>query len=540
MNHSFLKISKILLIFLSIADITLAKEIKPRNESSEVSKLILEQNILNIQIALESGHISSQQLVEFYISRIHSYDKNGPRLNSIANLNPHAMMRARQLDRERQIFGARGPLHGIPIVIKDNYTSKNMPTTGGSILLAEWTPLTDSYQVKKLKKAGAIILAKTNMDEFATGTIGSGSFYGQILNPHNLGFNPGGSSGGTGVAVSANFAAAGMGSDTCGSIRIPASFNNLLGIRGTQGLSSRAGIIPLSSTQDMAGPIAKSVLDLAILLDATVGYDPKDPQTKNSLGHTPVSYLRSLQKIQETLIGKRRPLAGIRIGILKDISIEAVEKNLKNLGDLEVHQILLRSVKQLEYLGAQAEMVDIPKIRQLLSDRKKGHLVIAYDYRQDFEDFFKLYSNAPIRSLTDVLDAEESIFPNALRSIKSSLAMGSRVSNEYKQAINSRSLIKSAIYQTMGQNHIDFFLYPTTDKKPARIGKVQHGNNCLISAKSGLPALSFPAGFSVEGLPIGMELLGREWSEERLLKIGYIYEYTSKNRKISPLVLKKD
>ena len=184
----------------------------------------------------------------------------------------------------------RGPLHGIPVLVKDNYETIEMPTTAGSIALAGFHPARDAFMVRKLKDAGAVILGKTNMHELAAGITTVGSRFGQTRNPYDLDRNPGGSSGGTGAAIAANFAVAGMGSDTCGSIRNPASHNNLVGLRGTQGLSSRTGIVPLSSTQDIGGPIARSMTDLAMMLDATMGADPADPQTAVAAGHIPPSY----------------------------------------------------------------------------------------------------------------------------------------------------------------------------------------------------------------------------------------------------------
>src|SRR4029077_11074823 len=204
--------------------------------------------------------------------------------------NPNAREAADALDAERASRGARGPLHGIPVLVKDNYETIEMPTTAGSIALASFHPARDAFLVQRLKAAGAVILGKTNMHELAAGITTVGSRFGQTRNPYDLDRNPGGSSGGTGSAIAANFAAAGMGSDTCGSIRIPAGNNNLVALRGTRGLSSRTGIVPLSSTQDIGGPLARTITDLAIMLDATVGPDPADASTRLGEGHVPKSF----------------------------------------------------------------------------------------------------------------------------------------------------------------------------------------------------------------------------------------------------------
>src|SRR5688572_29385468 len=241
---------------------------------------VMEKSIEDLQRAMQAGEVTSRQLVDAYVARIEAYDKQGPALNAIVALNPRAREAADLLDAERASRGPRGPLHGIPLLVKDNYETVEMPTTVGSIALATFHPIRDAFQVQRLKAAGAVILGKTNMHEFAAGITTVGSHFGQTKNPYDLGRNPGGSSGGTGAAVAANFAAGGMGSDTCGSIRIPASLNNLFGLRGTMGLSSRDGIIPLAITQDIGGPLARSVTDLALMLDATVGFDPADAVTQ--------------------------------------------------------------------------------------------------------------------------------------------------------------------------------------------------------------------------------------------------------------------
>ncbi|MGH9221423.1 MAG: amidase family protein, partial [Vicinamibacterales bacterium] len=260
-----------------------------------------EQSIVDLQSAMTSGRVTSRGLVDSYLARIQAYDQAGPRLNSIVLLNARAREEADALDRERAEKGPRGPLHGIPVLVKDNYDTADMPTSGGALALATLQPSADAFQVKRLRDAGAVILGKTTMHELASGITNISSLSSQTRNPYDLYRNPGGSSGGTGAAIGASFAAAGMGSDTCGSIRNPASHNNLVGLRGTQGLSSRTGIVPLSSTQDIGGPIARSIVDLTIMLDATVGADAMDPSTATVAGHIPPSYRAGL--VADTIKG---------------------------------------------------------------------------------------------------------------------------------------------------------------------------------------------------------------------------------------------
>ncbi|WP_273463771.1 amidase, partial [Sandarakinorhabdus limnophila] len=224
---------------------------------------VAEASIPQLQAALASGAVTSRQLVQAYLARIAAYDSQGPALNSIVTLNPAALAQADALDKERASKGPRGPLHGIPVLVKDNFDTKDMPTAGGALALATLQPAQDAHQLEKLRSAGAIILGKTAMHELAAGTTTISSLTGQTRNPYDLLRSPGGSSGGTGAAIAASFAAAGMGSDTCGSIRIPAAYQNLFGLRTTRGLASRTGVIPLSDTQDVAGPLARSVADLA-------------------------------------------------------------------------------------------------------------------------------------------------------------------------------------------------------------------------------------------------------------------------------------
>src|SRR5437763_8504333 len=254
--------------------------------------------------------VSSRQLVVAYLARIAAYDQEGPRLNAMVTLNPRALDAAKALDDERASGRVRGPLHGIPVVVKDNYDTRDLPTTGGSIALTGYSPERDAFQVRKLRDAGAVIIGKTNLHELARGITTISSISGQTRNPYDPARNPGGSSGGTGAAVAASFAAAGMGSDTCGSIRIPAANNNLFGLRGTLGLSSRDGIIPLSHTQDIGGPLARTVMDLATMLDITVGVDPADDTTAASAGHVPKSYRDALTA---------DALKGVRIGVVKEM-----------------------------------------------------------------------------------------------------------------------------------------------------------------------------------------------------------------------------
>lgn len=262
-----------------------------RGASYDVS----ERSIGELQSAMATGEVSAAELVELYLNRIAAYDRNGPHLNAVLHLNPNATADARALDEERSRQGPRGPLHGIPVLLKDNFDTKDMPTTGASLALAGLVPREDAFQVRKLREAGAVLLGKVNLHELALGLTTVSSLSGQTLNPYDIGRAPGGSSGGSAVAAAASFAAFAMGTDTSGSIRIPSAHNALVGLRPSAGLSSRAGIIPFGHTQDTGGPMARTVTDIAIVLDATVGYDPADPTTAASRNHMPATYTAYLK-----------------------------------------------------------------------------------------------------------------------------------------------------------------------------------------------------------------------------------------------------
>ena len=461
---------------------------------------VMEKSIEDLQRAMQAGAITSRALVELYLARIEAYDKQGPALNAIVAVNPRAREAADALDAERASRGARGPLHGIPVLVKDNYETVEMPTSAGSIALASFHPARDAFMVQRLKAAGAVILGKTNMHELAAGIFTVGSRFGQTKNPYDLDRNPGGSSGGTGAAVAANFAVAGMGSDTCGSIRNPASHNNLVGLRGTQGLSSRTGIVPLSSTQDIGGPIARSIADLAIMLDATVGTDPADASTAVGAGRIPASYRAAL---------RADALAGARIGVVRSLFGTAPE-------DQEVTTIVQKAIDGLKKAGAEIIDVAIPGLDDLLRDSS----MINSDFKFDLMEYLAKAENPPVTSLGDILD--RGLYHSALEStFRLRNAVDQRNSEASRRARIKRVALRQAAEAVLSEHRVVALLYPTLRRKPARIGDGQGGSSCQLSAHSGLPALAVPAGFSDDGVPVGMDLLGGAFTEQDLLSLGY-------------------
>lgn len=479
---------------------------------------VFEKSILELEQAQASGRVTSRQLVEMYTARIKAYDQAGPKLTAIVTLNPKALDEADALDRERSLHRVRGPLHGVPILVKDNYDTVDMPTSVGTLALATMRSPTDAFQVKRLREAGAVILGKTAMHELAAGVTTVSSLTGATRNPYDPRRNPGGSSGGTAAAVAANFAAAGTGSDTCGSIRIPAALQNLVGLRETSGLSSRAGIAPLSSSQDVAGPLARSVTDLAILLDATVGPDRADPTTAGASVHVPASYRTSLQP---------DGLRGKRIGVLKALFTDEPEDEAYN-------EVMKSALEKMKERGAELVDVDIPGLRGALDDTS----VILYEFKYDLARFLAQHPGAPVGSLTEIIDRgmEHYQLEDRLRRRNAPLA---RDDEAYRAVMDKRSALRANVLQLMQDQKLDALAYPPVSRRPAFIdddaGDEGGADTCQLSASTGLPAIVFPAGFTRDGLPVGLELMAAAFAEPSLLKIAYSWEQVANPRRPPPM-----
>jgi amidase len=479
---------------------------------------LVESSITDLQRALSSGQVTSRALVAMYQARIAAYDTGGPKLNSVSVQSRQAADEASALDAERRADRVRGPLHGIPIILKDNVETSNMQTAAGSRALAGYIPKRDAFVVTKLKKAGAIILAKANMDELGLGIAGQGSLYGQVRNPYALDHSPGGSSAGPAAAVAANLAAAAVGSDTCGSIRMPAAHNALVGLRGTQGLMSRTGLVPLSHTQDMVAPIARTVTDVAILLDAMVGHDPADAQTAQAVGRSSRSYADGLGA---------GALKGARIGLLTSLHGKGPESQ-------EVNAIIEKATADMEARGATVvEIAD--HIDELLRpDRFKGFIVPAYEVKGDLTAYLASLPDKPPATTIDQLLAAP---PPALATfwLKTAQSLGSLESKEYADALLRRNQLRQALHVAMARNRVDVLAFPTYRVPPQPLTGEERAesNNCMVASNSGLPSISVPAGWTADALPVGIELLGRAWSEAQLLRIAYAFEQATHHR-LSP------
>jgi len=468
---------------------------------------VFEASISEIQNALVQGQINSVQLVQQYLDRIQAYDKQGPKLNSIVRINPEALAQAQALDAERERTGSRGPLHGVPIVVKDNYNTDHMPTTGGSVALANFVPSENAAQVDKLMQAGAIILAKTNLHEYAYGITSIGSLVGQTRNPYDTRRVPGGSSGGTGAAVAASFAAAGFGSDTCGSIRVPSAFNNLIGLRPSKGLSSIYGILPLSHTQDVAGPLARSAEDLAIILDIVSGYDSRDEATQIMRTAAAPAFMERLHSAN---------LADLRIGKLQQYFEGS---------DSAVRDALEDALDWYEQRGAQIVDIEIPDMADLI--RRSG--LIAHEFKSDINQYLATFSKDERLNLNFIVS--QGLYHEAVDGVLSRSNASELDEQAYRSAVAARSQLRAAIEAVMSEQDLNAIAYPTIKRTQVFTGDSQPGSNCSLSANSGLPALSMPVGFTSNGLPVGLEILGGFLQDAELLAIAQPYESAMSSRR---------
>ena len=471
---------------------------------------VTEQSVSQLGVAMADGRVTAVNLVDSYLARIEAYDQQGPTLNAMIVLNPLARQEAIALDEERAAGQIRGPLHGVPVVVKDNYDTAELPTTAGAIALATSIPPDDATQVKRLRNAGAVILGKTNMHELARGITTVASYGGQTRNPYNPRRNPGGSSGGTGAAVAASFAAFGMGSDTCGSIRIPSAHHSLVGLRGTRGLASGDGIIPLSTTQDIGGPLARSVEDLAFALDATVGYDPADETTRLSDGHIPDTYTAALNA---------GGLAQARIGVVRSMVGN-------NGAERDVLAVIEAAIAEMEALGATVIDIEEPDLTEVV----QGASVIGQEFKFDFDEYLRNTPGAPVRTLAEVV--RQGLYHGILESgLENAVSIETLDTDDYRQRLAKRDEIRRTIVDLMTEESLDALLYPTIRQTARPVGQPQPGSNCALSANSGLPAITVPAGYAEDDMPVGVELLGLPWSELRLLELAYAYEQGTEHRR---------
>ena len=483
-----------------------------------------EATIEDLGRAFASGALTSERLVETYLARIEAYDQVGPRLNAVIHLNPDALETARALDAERRERGPRSPLHGIPVVLKDNVDTGDMPTTAGSVLLAGSIPPDDAFLVRRLRDAGAIILAKVNMSEFASG-VTMGSISGPMRNPHDPERTPSGSSGGTGVAIAASYAQLGIGTDTGGSVRGPSASNGIVGLKPTQGLVSRDGIVPLSLTFDVAGPMARHVYDVAAMLDVIAGTDPADPATASADARRAADYTDALDA---------DALAGARIGIARDFMGQ----------DEEVDWIVESALRAMRAAGA--TVVDVRYPRWFLDVKGDWYTTIRWpDFRAQIPDYLATLAPGYPKTLAEMIERAREIVsltpegarPNPTRwtLFEQEEASGDRDAAAYVgMRDHGLPLARGIVEGILEEHDLDAIVYPTSPTRPGLVAGGGGGGGpsaTNIANLTGFPDLIVPAGFTSDRLPVAISFFGPAFSEPTLLGLGYAFEQATRARR---------
>ncbi len=483
-------------------------------------------SVLDLQAAFDDG-LTSERVVEVYLQRIEVFNTSGPSLNAILALNPNALEIARQLDAERKASGPRSPLHGVPFLVKDNYDTFDLPTTGGAKALEGMTPERDAFTIAQLRAAGAIILAKTNLDEFARGGTGTSSLGGQVLNPYNLERSPGGSSGGSGSGVASLMGWIGLGTETGSSIRNPSTKANLVGFSPSEGLISRGGIIPISITYDRAGPMARNVTDAAIALAVMSGVDAGDLFSYQGLGHSAENYyLSALNK---------DGLKGARIGVIRELFGSGSE-------DAPAVALIDAAIAKMKDAGAFViDPIPMPgNLWEMVRQANYGR----YENRAAMELYFALREDGfPYRTIAD-MTATGGVLGRLKSRYDDEHAAPGLNAPGYLGLLESRAVIRGLVHEVMDRYKLDALVYPHETKPVKRIDETvtdggekpnpenitMPGSGNRISTVTGLPTLTVPAGLGEGGMPVGIEILGRLFSEATLIRIAYAYEQANPQR----------
>jgi amidase len=484
----------------------------------------LEITVEDFQKALQNNETTSAALVQWYTERIQTMNNDGPELQAIVTLNPNALEDAEELDdyyAKNKAF--KGPLHGVPVLVKDQAETKGIVTTFGSKIFKDYIPEQDAELVRRLRAAGAIILAKTAMSDFAAGWFSFSSVTDHTKNPYALEREAGGSSAGTGAGVAANLGLIGVGEDTGGSVRIPASFNNLFGLRPTTGLVSRRGFPPLIHFQDTPGPMARSTRDVAKLLDVIAGYDAEDP-------FTAAAYYTQDIGNYEAALGKAE-LRTFRVGILTNVFGPDSDPEAA-----AVNTVIYRAINLLRDNGV--TIVDdlvLPKIKKWLQDTSP----YGRQSKQDITKFLSSRPNAPVKTFMEIYE-NEAFHP--MNDLFHNIAQGPEdpaSDDQYYRMRVRQEEFRRTILNIMGDNQVDFLLFPTVQVLPPTRemlysqtwSSLEFPINTAIASQAGLPAISIPAGFTSDMIPVGFELIGRPFADSRLLQFAYDYEKHAEPRK---------
>jgi amidase len=499
----------------------------PAAQAAKTEPFELEEaTILDLQKRMVSGEESARSLAEKYTARIEALDRRGPALRSVLEINPDAIEIAEKLDQERKAGRVRGPLHGIPILVKDNIgTADRMTTTAGSLALEGSIPSSDSFVAKMLREAGAVILGKANLSEWANfrsthSSSGWSARGGQCRNPYALDRNPSGSSSGSGVATAANLCAASIGTETDGSIVSPSNNCSLVGIKPTLGLASRSGIIPIAHSQDTPGPMCRTVADAAILLTAISGTDPADPATKESAAKGARNFAKLLDP---------KGLEGARIGVPRKVFFGS---------SAPADRIVDMAIADMKRLGA--VIIDPADVENADAFEKTELEVLLYEFKADLNLYLAALSAARARTLKDLIEFNEKNKDREMPYFGQEIfvkaeAKGPLMEKVYRDALekDQRLSQKEGIDKTMDKHRLDALVAPTSGP-PSLIDLVNgdYGvNGCsTVPAIAGYPHITVPAGYDF-GLPVGISFFGRPWSEPTLIKIAYAYEQATKHRK---------
>ena len=479
-----------------------------------------EATIAQVHDAMEAGQLTCRALVGEYLKRIDAYDKNGPAINAIVLINPDAVKEADELDRRFAQSGLTGPLHCVPMIVKDNFQTARLRTTNGALALAKFIPDKDAFLVRRVKEAGAIVLAKSNMAEWAFSPYETVSSIqpGYTRNPYALDRVTAGSSGGTAASIAASFGLVGLGSDTGNSIRGPSSHQALVGIRTTMGLTSRAGVIPLSNLADIAGPMARTVEDAVKVFQAVAGEDLDDPVTAAARTHMGQNYAASLD---------RNGLKGAVIGVLR----QAYERDS---ADPEVVRIFKSAVEDLRRAGAtivDPAPIDVDSIRR---PQGSGQ---CQGFKYDLNHYLAAQGDlVPVKNLADVIKSRGFHPSVQFRLEQAEKGSENGPDSPACQADRAyREQVREAVLQSMEKYKLDAFVYPTWSNVPRLIGDLNTpagDNSQFFSPTTGFPAVNVPMGFSRGGtLPAGMTIFGKAWSEAALIKYAYAYEQATQHRR---------
>jgi amidase len=485
---------------------------------------VVEASIADIHAALRAGRLTCRSLVEAYLRRIQAYDKNGPSVNAIVLMNPRALAEADRLDGVAGAGGPLGPLHCVPTIVKDNFETVGLQTSNGSLTFEGYVPATDAFQVARIKAAGAIVLAKSNLAEwaFTPNETVSSILPGYTRNPYALDRVTAGSSGGTAAAVAASFGAVGLGSDTGNSIRGPASHQALVGIRSTMGLTSRAGVFPLSLLADIAGPMARTVADAVAVFQLVVGEDPNDAATAASRGRTIPRYADAL---------RADALRATRVGVLR----QAYERDTT---DPEIVQVFMAAVEDLRRAGA--TIVDPATVEGLDAIRRVPGMAACQGFKYDINGFLAArQGHVPVDDLAAIVKGGK-FHPTVQRRLEQAEQgpANGPGTPECKAEAAYREQVRVAVLGLMDAQKIDVLVYPTWSNPPRLIGDLNTpggDNSQFFSPTTGFPSVQVPMGYTRGGLlPAGITFFGRPWSESALIGAAYAYEQATRHRRPPP------